>query len=252
MKVNLSGKTAIVTGGARDIGRAVVLKLAESGAAVAINYNASAAKAEALAKEITGRGGRAIAVQADVTKTADARRLVSETQRAFGNELHILVNNAGGIVARKKVDEMDEAFWDSVMALNVRSVFLMTQAVVPHMPDGCAIVNLSSLAARDGGGGGSTAYAAAKGAVLTFTRGLAKELGGRRIRVNAVSPGMINTAFHDQFTKPEIRATVASRSAAGREGRPDEIADAVLFLASDASSYITGESMEINGGSYFI
>jgi 3-oxoacyl-[acyl-carrier protein] reductase len=252
MKVDLNGRTAIVTGGARDIGRAVVLKLAESGANVTINYNASAAQAEALVKEITGRGGRAIAVRADVTKTADARRLVLETQAAFGKEIHVLVNNAGGIVARKKMDEMDEAFWDSVMALNTRSVFLVTQAVVPHMPDGAAIVNLSSLAARDGGGGGSIAYATAKGAVLTMTRGLAKELAPRRIRVNAVSPGMINTAFHDQHTKPEIRATVASRSAAGREGRPDEIADAVLFLASDASSYITGESMEINGGSYFV
>jgi len=252
MKVDLKGKVAIVTGGARDIGRAVVLRLADSGAAVAINYHASGAQAEALAKEIGERGGRAIAVQADVTKPADARRLVSETQRAFGDRIDILVNNAGGIVARKKMDEMDEAFWDSVMALNAKSVFLVTQAVLPHMPDGAAIVNLSSLAARDGGGGGSIAYATAKGAVLTMTRGLAKELSGRRIRVNAVSPGMINTAFHDQHTKPEIRATVASRSAAGREGRPDEIADAVLFLASDASSFITGESMEINGGSYFV
>src|ERR1700712_5741387 len=133
MKVDLSGKVAIVTGGARDIGRAVVLKLAESGASVVVNYNASAAQAEALVKEITGRGGRAIAVQADVTKTADARRLVLETQAAFGKEIHVLVNNAGGIVARKKMDEMDEAFWDQVMALNAKSVFLVTQAVLPHM-----------------------------------------------------------------------------------------------------------------------
>jgi 3-oxoacyl-[acyl-carrier protein] reductase len=147
---------------------------------------------------------------------------------------------------------MDEQFWDAVMALNLRSVFLVTRGAVRHMGEGSSIVNLASLAARDGGGGGALAYSAAKGAVLTLTRGLSKELAPRRIRVNCVSPGLIDTTFHDTFTPPEVRKAVAGRTTIGREGRPEDVAEAVLFLASDASSYINGESIEINGGLYFV
>jgi 3-oxoacyl-[acyl-carrier protein] reductase len=202
--------------------------------------------------EVKDNGGRAVAVQADVSRTEGARRLIEETRAAFGDRIDILVNNAGGLVARKKMEEMDEAFWDTVIALNLKSVFLVTQAALPHFGEGGAIVNLSSLAARDGGGGGALAYSAAKGAVLTFTRGLAKELAPRKIRVNCVSPGLIATTFHDTFTKPEVRQAVASRTAVGREGTPEDVANAIVFLASDASAYITGESIEINGGLYFV
>jgi 3-oxoacyl-[acyl-carrier protein] reductase len=156
------------------------------------------------------------------------------------------------MVARKKLDEMDESFWDTVMDLNLKSVFLVTQAAAPHMTQGGAIVNLSSLAARDGGGGGALAYSTAKGGVLTLTRGLAKELAPRKIRVNCVSPGMIATTFHDVHTKPEIREATAARTLVGRQGSAEDIARTVLFLATDASSYITGESIEINGGLYFV
>lgn len=252
MRVDLAGKSAIVTGGGRDIGRAIALALADCGAAVAVNYLRSSGDAEGLVAEITARGGRAVAVRADVAKQADAERLVAETRAALGGTIDILVNNAGGLVARKKMEEMDEAFWNEVIGLNLTSVFLVTKAALPHMADGGAIVNLSSLAARDGGGGGAIAYSAAKGAVLTMTRGLAKELAPRKIRVNCVSPGLIGTTFHDTFTKPEIRQAVASRTAAGREGTAADVAEAVLFLASPASSYITGESIEINGGLYFV
>lgn len=252
MTADLRGKVAIVTGGARDIGRAVVRQLAGAGAAVVVNYLHSAEAADALVAEIAASGGRAIAVKADVSNSADAQRLCAEARAAFGDRIDVLVNNAGGILGRKKLEEMDEAFWDAVMSLNVRSVFLVTQAVVPFMPPGGAIVNLASLAARDGGGGGAMAYSAAKGAVLTFTRGLSKELAARKIRVNCVSPGLINTTFHDTFTKPEVRHAVASKTSVGREGSVDDVASSVLFLASDASAYITGESIEINGGLYFV
>jgi 3-oxoacyl-[acyl-carrier protein] reductase len=252
MQVNLHGKTALVTGGARDIGRAVALKLADCGASVVVNYNQSVDRARTLVDDVRSRGGKAEAVRADVTRAADVERLVDATRSAFGGRVDILVNNAGGLVARKKLDEMDEAFWDEVMAINLKSVFLVTRAVLRHMPDGGAIVNLSSLAARDGGGGGAIAYSTAKGGVLTFTRGLSKELAGRKIRVNCVSPGLIGTTFHDTFTKPEVRQAVAARTAIGREGRPEDVAGAVLFLASEASAYITGESIEINGGLYFV
>lgn len=250
--MDFQGKVAIVTGGARDIGRAVVLGLAERGAAVVVNYQSSADAAAAVVAEVTSHGGRALAVRADVSDPADVTRLVAEARAAFGPDIHVLVNNAGGILARKKLEEMDAAFWDAVMALNLRSVFLVTQAVVPCMPPGGAIVNLSSLAARDGGGGGALAYSAAKGAVLTLTRGLSKELAPKKIRVNCVSPGLINTTFHDTFTKPEVRQAVAAKTSVGREGSARDVANAVVFLASEASAYITGESLEINGGLYFV
>jgi 3-oxoacyl-[acyl-carrier protein] reductase len=252
MQVDLSGKVALVTGGGRDIGRAVSIALAGSGAAVAVNYNTSADKANEVVRDIEAKGGQAIAVKGDVTSEAQITAMIAAIGQRFGERIDILVNNAGGLLARKKLDEMDERFWDAVITLNLKSVFLVTKAVVPRMSEGGAIVNLSSLAARDGGGGGALAYSAAKGAVLTLTRGLSKELAPKKIRVNCVSPGMIDTTFHDTFTAPEVRKAVAGRTSIGREGTPDDVANSVLFLASDASAYITGESIEINGGIYFV
>ncbi len=250
-KGKMTGKVALVTGGARDIGRATVRALASAGAAVAINYHESVAPAQELVAELTDAGHRVMAVRADVSDPADVARMVQEVRAAFGDRIDVLVNNAGGLIARKTMPEMDVQFWRRVLDLNLTSVFLVTNAVLPFMPAGGAIVNLSSLAARDGGGGGALAYSAAKGAVLTFTRGLSKELAPRRIRVNCVSPGMIDTTFHDTFTKREVRTAVAARTSVGREGTPSDVANAVLFLASDSAAYITGDSIEINGGLYF-
>jgi 3-oxoacyl-[acyl-carrier protein] reductase len=247
----LSQKVAVVTGGGRDIGRAVSLKLAQEGAAVVVNYFDNPADASETTRMIMDRGGKAFAVQADATKADDVQKLVSTCINVFGPHIHILVNVAGGLVGRKKMEEMDEKFWDFVQNVNLKSAFLVTKAVLPHMPDGGAIVNFSSQAARDGGGFGAIAYATAKGGVLTFTRGLAKELGPRKIRVNCISPGMINTTFHNTFTKPEVRQKVAAMTPLGREGEAREVADLVLFLASARSSFINGESIEINGGTYF-
>lgn len=252
MRSDLEGKVALVTGGARDIGRAISLKLAEAGASVVVNYHSSEEAASNVVREIESGGGHAKAVKADVTVEADVTKLVDATREAFGGAIDVLVNNAGGMPARKKMDDMDAAFWDHVVALNLKSVFLVTKAALPYLPEGATIVNLASLAARDGGGGGAIAYSAAKGGVLTMTRGLSKELASRKIRVNCVSPGMIDTDFHDRLTPGEVRKTVASRTAIGREGTPEDVANAVLFLASAASAYITGESIEVNGGLYFI
>jgi 3-oxoacyl-[acyl-carrier protein] reductase len=162
------------------------------------------------------------------------------------------VNVAGGLMGRKLLGEMEEDFWDAVMAVNLKSVFLVTKAVVPFMLKGGAIVNFSSQAARDGGGFGAIAYSSAKGAVLTMTRGLAKELGPKGIRVNCISPGMINTTFHNTFTKDEVRKNVAASTPLRREGEAREVGDLALYLVSDSSSFITGASIEINGGTYFI
>jgi 3-oxoacyl-[acyl-carrier protein] reductase len=252
MESDLKGKVAVVTGAGRDIGRAVAIGLAARGAAVVVNYNSSEDKAKEVVGEIEKNGGRALAVRADVTSAAETAELIDATRKAFGGSVDILVNNAGGLIARKKLDEMDGDFWDAVLTLNLKSVFLVTRAAVPFMPEGSAIVNLASLAARDGGGGGALAYSSAKGGVLTFTRGLSKELAPRKIRVNCVAPGLIDTTFHDTFTSAEVRKTVASRTTIGREGKPEDVANAVIFLATDASAYINGESIEINGGLYFV
>lgn len=248
---NLKGKVAIVTGGARDIGRAASVKLAAAGAKVCVNYLHNDDQANETVNLIKQAGGEAIAVQADVTQTAQVKKLVESCVAAFGDTIHILVNVAGGLMGRKQLPDLDEAFWDAVMDVNLKSVYLVTKAVAPHMTEGGAIVNFSSQAARDGGGFGAMAYAAAKGGVLTLTRGLAKELGPKGIRVNCISPGMINTTFHNTFTKPEVRTNVAAATPLRREGEAGEVGDLVLYLAGDNSSFINGESVEINGGTYF-
>ena len=249
--MSLDNKVALVTGAGRDIGRAIALELAAAGASVIVNYRASADGAQSTVDAIKDGGGQAVAMQADVTNADEAQRLAQDSAAAFGGSIDILVNNAGGLLARKKIDEMDEAFWDAVMAVNLKSVFLVTQAALPFIPEGGSIVNVGSLAARDGGGGGSVAYATSKGGVLTMTRGLSKELGPRRIRVNCVSPGLINTTFHDTFTPDAVRKMVAGKTSVGREGESEDVARVVAFLASDAAAYVNGESVEINGGLYF-
>lgn len=248
---SLQEKVAIVTGGSRDIGRQVAIKLSQQGAKVCVNYNQHRKFADETLQLIEDGGGQAIIVQGDMTKQDDVKNLVAECVKAFGDVIHILVNVAGGLMGRKILADLDEDFWDAVIAVNLKSAYLVTRAVAPHMTAGGAIVNFSSQAARDGGGFGALAYATAKGGVLTMTRGLAKELGPKGIRVNCVSPGMINTTFHNTFTKPEVRTNVAAATPLRREGEAGEVADLVVYLASDASSFINGESIEINGGSYF-
>ena len=186
-----------------------------------------------------------------MTRQEDVDRLVAEAVAAYGDRIDILVNVAGGIVARKTIEEADVDFVDFVMRLNFTSAFMVTKAVLPHMGEGGAIVNFSSQAARDGGGPGSWAYAASKGAISTMTRSWAKEFGPRGIRVNALCAGMIDTTFHDTFTRDEVRAKVAANTPLRREGRAEEVADAVAYLASDESSFLTGVNVDINGGMCF-
>ena len=249
--MRIDNKVAIVTGGSRDIGRAISEKLAAEGAKVAVNYCNSQENAEATVKEIESTGGTAVAVAGDMTKQSDVENLVAETQKAFGHSIDILVNNVGGIIARKTLQEMDEAFFNGVLKLNLTSTFLTTKTVVPHMSGGSSIINLASLAGRDGGGPGACAYATSKGAVMTFTRSLAKELGPENIRVNCICPGMISTSFHDTFSKDEVRRKVAASTPLRREGQASEVADLVSYLASDESSFLTGVSLDINGGLYY-
>lgn len=242
------GKVAVVTGGARDIGRAISVQLAKEGAKVVVNYYNSESGAKQTLEEIQSFGGEAIAVKADASNLADINNLKSKTVEAFGDQVHILVNNTGGLFARRTLQEFDEAFFDLVMNVNFKSTVFVMQAFESLMEKGATIINLSSLAARDGGGGGSSLYASSKGAVTTFTRAMAKELGPKGIRVNAICPGLIATKFHDDFTKNEVRTMVAGKTPVRREGRADEVADLVVYLASDKSSFITGANFDINGG----
>ncbi|MEO0339058.1 MAG: glucose 1-dehydrogenase [Bacteroidota bacterium] len=247
----LNGKVAVVTGGARDIGRSISVLLAKAGAKVVVNYYNSEVAANETVKTIEAFGGEAIAVKADVSSLSDIKHLKEKTIDTFGDQVDILVNNAGGLFARRTLQEFDETFYDLVMNVNFKSTVFVMQAFAPLMGKGASVVNLSSLAARDGGGGGSALYASSKGAVTTFTRAMSKELGPKGIRVNAVCPGLIATKFHDDFTKDEVRVAVAGKTPLRREGHPDDVADLVVYLASDQSTFVTGANFDINGGLAF-
>lgn len=249
--MKLEGKVAVVTGGARDIGQAICVKLAKEGAKVVVNYfNSEQDSVDTLAR-IKEVGGEAIAVQGDVTKQEDIDNLVAKTKEAFGGRIDILVNNAGGLFARKTIEEMDEQFYNLVMDVNLKGTVFVTQAFKPLMGEGGSIVNLASQAGRDGGGPGSALYAASKGAVMTLTRNWAKEFGPQGIRINAVCPGMIATKFHDDFTKDQVRVNVANATPLRREGKAEEVADLVAYLAGPESSFLAGNNVDVNGGLAF-
>ena len=246
---DLTGKVALVTGASSGIGRATAEALARRGARVAINFHRNEQGAEEARRAIAAAGGQAIAVQADVRSAAGVKALVKRTTAELG-PVDILVNNAGSLVERLKILELTEARWDEVLDLNLKSAFLCCQAVVPSMMErkSGAIVNVSSVAGRNGGALGSIHYSTAKGGLITFTKGLAKEMAAYHVRVNAVSPGVIQTHFHEQFSTPEAMQAYARAIPLGRVGTPDEVAEVICFLACDAASFLVGETIEINGG----
>jgi len=246
---DLNGRVALVTGASSGIGRATAEALAASGARVAINFHRNRAGAEAARAEIVGRGGTAIAVQADVTRAGEVQSLVEQTNAELG-PVDILVNNAGSLVERLRILELTEERWDEVIDLNLKSAFLCCKAVAGSMMErrAGAIINVSSIAGRNGGALGSIHYSAAKGGLITFTKGLSKELAPFGVRVNAVSPGVIDTPYHEQFSSPEMMKTYAGMIPLGRVGTPAEVGQVICFLASDAAGYLVGETIEINGG----
>lgn len=247
----LKGKVALITGASSGIGRATAEALAAKGAGVAINFHRNEAGADAARKSIVDRGGRAIVVQADVTRASDVASLVEQTVAELG-PIDILVNNAGSLIERLKILELSEERWDEVIDLNLKSAFLCCKAVAGSMMQRKtgAIINISSIAGRNGGALGSIHYSTAKGGVITFTKGLAKELGPFGVRVNAVSPGVIDTPYHEQFSTPEAMKAYVGMIPLGRIGTPAEVAQVICFLASDAASYLAGETIEINGGMF--
>jgi 3-oxoacyl-[acyl-carrier protein] reductase len=243
----LQNLNAMVTGASRGIGEATAIALAKHGANVIIHYNSKLAEAEAVLNKVQEHGVRAELVQADLV-TAEGTRKLSDF--AESREIDILVNNAGSLIARTRVLDFTPALWEKVMMLNLTSAFFLSQAVLKGMAQRKRgfIVNVSSVAARFGGGLGALAYSAAKGAVSTMTKGLAREFAPLNIRVNAVSPGTVDTDYHRSFSTPEALEGVRAATPAGRLGSPTEIADAIVFLCSDQASFIHGQVIEINGG----
>ena len=247
--MDLSGKVALVTGASSGIGAATAVTLADLGARVAIGYHRNKRGAEDTRDRIVAAGGLAIAIEADVRQADAIRVIVDRAARELG-PIDILVNNAGSLVARLALPEITEARINEILALNFTSAVLASQAVAPSMIDRKrgAIVNVVSIAGHNGGGPGAGIYASSKAALTTYTKSLAKELAPHGVRVNAVSPGVIETPFHEAFSTPEMMRTFVSMIPLGRVGTPAECATAIAFLASDAASFIVGETIEVNGG----
>ena len=246
MKLDLTGKTAVITGGNIGIGKAFSLALARCGVKVVATYFTS--EFEEFAEE----GQTIYGIPLDATDSEQVNDVMAQAAEKLGGKIDILINNAGGLLGRVKIPDMSDEHFHAVMDVNFSSTFYCTRAVLPYMPDGGSIVNLSSLAAHDGGGNGSVIYSASKAAVIGFTRGMAKELGPRKITVNALAPGFIaNTTFHNTFTPTAVQEAIVGKTPIQRAGTPDDVANAALYLVSEMGSFITGELMEINGGLYF-
>jgi 3-oxoacyl-[acyl-carrier protein] reductase len=252
----LLGKRALVTAGAQGIGFAISQQLLQAGCDVVVHYHRSADAARTLAAEAKTLQRRCAVISADLTETEECERLVREAAEFLGG-LDILINNAGSLVARRSFVEADDEFWAETMSLNLGSTRRVTRAALSHLAraaktaGGASIVNLSSLAGRKGGHGGSLTYATAKGALLTFTRALATEVGPQGIRVNALAPGLIlGTSFHNTHTTAESANATVATIPLGRGGVAEDVARAAVFLAGEYNGFITGATLDINGGVY--
>jgi len=250
---DLKNKVVLITGASTGIGAGAAKAFGANGARVAVHYNKSKNEAEKVAAEIERSGGKAFLVAGDVSGSMICKDLVNKTVAHFGR-IDVLINNAGGLVQRMPVESITDALFDQVINLNVRSAMMCTGAAAVQMKKqgaGGAIINVTSIAARHGGGPGAVLYAAAKGFVSTMTRGHAKELVKDKIRVNAVAPGVIMTPFHERFSTPQMLEGFKATIPMNRLGTAEECAGAFLFLASEQmSGYMTGQILEVNGGQY--
>jgi 3-oxoacyl-[acyl-carrier protein] reductase len=243
-------RTALITGASGGIGRATALNLARRGDRVGVHYFSKPDAAKVVVDEIVAAGGKAAAFGADLRRANDVLALMADVEEALG-PIDVLVNNAGDLIERLSLLQMTEVRWHEVIDLNLTSVFLCTQAVASSMiaRRGGVIVNMSSLAAHNGGGPGAFAYAASKAGVIALTKAFAKELAPHGIRVNCVAPGLIgDTAFHARYTPRETFDAIAKTIPLGRAGTPDDVASVIAFLCSDESAFLDGETIEINGG----
>jgi 3-oxoacyl-[acyl-carrier protein] reductase len=249
---NLQGKRAFVTGASQGIGAAIAESLIDAGADVCLHYFQNDTTPRALAEKAQAKGQRALVLQADLRKESETSTLVAKSTEFLGG-LDVLINNAGSLVARRRLEEVDMEFWDEVLRINLTTMMLVTRAALPALVQSGAssIVNIASLAGRKGGHGGSLVYSSAKGAVITWTRALAAELGPKGVRVNCVAPGLIlGTRFHDTHTTKESADETVRGIPLGRGGYAEDIARPVVYLASEYDGFITGATLDINGGVY--
>jgi len=252
MNIDLKGKTALLTGSIQGLGFESAKTLALAGAKVVLNNHMDPEALQAKVEEIKAAGGDAIGVIADCTNRSAVENLIKETVN-FGGGIDILVNLAGGLIKRVPIAEFDEGHFDTIMNVNLKSAFLVTSVAMPYLikSESGRIINFSSQAAHDGGGPGAAAYAASKGAVWTMTKSLIKEVSQHGVTVNAISPGFIaGTAFHNTFTSKEVHDKVVGMVPLGRLGESADIANVVLFLASELGAYVNGQSLQVNGGLY--
>jgi 3-oxoacyl-[acyl-carrier protein] reductase len=247
---DLNGKVVLVTGASTGIGAGAAKAFGALGCKVVVHYNRSRDSAEEVARAVEQGGGEALVVQGDLRNSADCERLANAAVARF-KRIDVLINNAGALVRRMPVTDITDALFDDIIDLNVRSMMMCTKYAVPHITKGGSIINLTSISARHGGGPGASLYAGSKAFVSTATRGLAKELAGRGIRVNGVSPGVITTPFHEKFSTPEQLESMRQAIPMGRLGTVDECVGAFLYFASERmSGYVTGQIIEVNGGQY--
>ena len=247
---DFKGKAILITGASTGIGAGCAQAFGARGATVAVHYNSSKDAADAVVKAVKASGGDAFVVQGDLRTSAQCAKVVAEAASRMGR-IDVLINNAGALVQRQAITELTDALLDDIIDLNVRSMMMCTKFAVPHMAAGTSIINLTSIAASSGGGPGAAMYAGSKAFVTTATKGLAKELVGKGIRINAVSPGVITTPFHDKFSTPEQLEAMRKTIPMARLGSVDECVGAVLCLASEQlASYVTGQVIGVNGGQY--
>jgi 3-oxoacyl-[acyl-carrier protein] reductase len=254
MASDLKGKAVLISGASTGIGAAAARAFARHGSRVAIHYNASRDAAEKVAADVRSLGGEAVLVGGDVTRSENVKRIVAETLAALGR-IDVLINNAGGLVARTRIEDYTDEFLHQVITLNVVQVATFMHEVIPIMrrQKKGSVINVSSIAARHGGGAGAIIYAGAKGFISTATHGWAKEVVGDGIRVNAISPGVITTPFHERYTTAEQLKAMQATIPMNRLGTADECAGTFVYLASDEmSGYVTGQVIEVNGGQYMV
>ncbi len=249
---SLKGKRALITGGGQGLGAAISRELARQGCDIAIHYFSSRQGADEIRKDVQADGVKAVSFQADLTDEKQAGKLVENAVAALGG-IDVLVNNTGDLVKRVYLENIDDGFWDKVMDVNMRSMMYVTKYAVKYLAEagGASIINLASLAGRKGGHSGSLVYSTSKGAVITWTRALSGELAGRGIRVNCVAPGlMLGTRFHNTHTTEESANKTIAGIPLGRAGNSEDVARPVAFLASEYDGFITGATLDINGGVY--
>ena len=248
--IDLKDQRVIVTGSSTGIGRGIAVGFAQAGADVAVHYTKNLAEAEQTCALVRGAGRKAVLVRANFLEPAEIETAMKEAAAGLGGSVDVLVNNVGDLVRRVPFAQFDRALWDEVIALNLSSMFHTIHATLPYFAPGARIINISSLTGVSGAGKHAFAYAAAKGGMVAMTRNLALEFAPQGYRVNCIAPGVVKTPFHDRFNTPEVLETVRKSLPLQRLGAPEDIAGAALYLASPLSSFITGETLAVNGGAH--